>query len=178
MRSRPRRDSCVVPWYVAPGSTSIAAEYVGVALRNASRRLAAPSLLPHESESSLHYWIGFCAVLILIGACVWWQPDRHLPAALGLGAALGLDLVARLFVVMAARRSGLASSVRGLPSLVLLIGSPAGLAATGLAGILAFGADCFPVLASFLAGIVAMTAIARLAVAYSLFTAKNEADDD
>lgn len=178
LENRPRRDTCFAPWYVAPGSTSIAAEYVGVTLPNASRRLSAPLLLPSDSAPSLCYWIGFLAVLILVGGFAWWRPGQNGPAALALGLALILDLGTRLFATAAARRSGIEGQDRGLPSLVLLIGNPVGIASTGLLGILALSADRLPVLASLLAGIVAIAAVARLAAAYRLLVAKNETEDE
>lgn len=178
LESRPRRDTCLAPWYVAPGSTSIAAEYVGVTLPNASRRLTAPSLLPSDSAPSLRYWIGLFAILILVCGFAGWRPHQNGPAALALGAALVFDIGARLFGAAATRRSGLAGQKLALPSLVLLVGNPLGVALVGIVGILTLSADRLPLLASLLAGIVAIAAVARLAAAYSLLAAKNEADEE
>ncbi len=147
-------------------------------MRNAANRLIPPSLLPSESDPSPRYWIGFLAVLALVGAFAWWRPGEYGPAALALAAALVVDLAARLAVVTAARRSGLEGPVRGLPSLVLLVGSPVGIALIAILGILVLGPDRFPILASLLAGIATMNAVARLAAARSLLVAKNQADDE
>lgn len=94
----------------------------------------------------------------------WWHPAQNAWAALALGIALALDAAARLAVRLAQARTGVAAEFRGVASPLLMLGN-----AVWLGGLLvAAGAwlrpDLFPLLASALAGLVAMGACARLAL--------------
>ena len=95
----------------------------------------------------------------------WWHPAQNAWAALALGLALALDAAARLALRLAQARTGVDAAFRGVASPLLMLGN-----AVWLGGLLvALGAclrpDLFPLLASALAGLVAMGACARLALA-------------
>ena len=97
----------------------------------------------------------------------WLAPGPNAwPAGALLGALL-LDAVSRAVAAEVARRGGIEAGLRGLPSLVVGLGSGAGLAIAALAAAFALLASpaAFPVLASALAGLVAIGACARLALA-------------
>ena len=95
----------------------------------------------------------------------WWHPAQNAWAALALGVALALDAAARLAVRVAQGRTGVDAEFRGVASPLLMLGN-----AVWLGGlVVGLGAwlrpDLFPLLASALAGLVAMGACARLALA-------------
>lgn len=81
---------------------------------------------------------------------------------MALAAALILDGAGRLAAIRIAARAGPDPRLGGLPSLVLGVGSTVGLVA-GLAALLLFPRAA-PVLASALAGLLAIGALARLAL--------------
>ncbi|WP_244528857.1 hypothetical protein [Methylobacterium gossipiicola] len=101
----------------------------------------------------------------LAGAFAWRAPEVNGWAAAALLAALFLDAAARLVGRRVARRIGPAPRMVGMPSVVLAVGPGAGVGAVlfGL-GLAAWPAG-FPVLASAMAGLIAMGALARLALA-------------
>lgn len=155
---------------MAPGFASIAAKYVGVTLVKVplrpgrlAVRIPAGSAPPHDRFGIL---FGIAALLLLAGFFVWHDPLHHGPAAAALVAMLALDTGSRLAAEAASRRSGVAVAIRGLPSLILSLGAP-GAAALCLVPALV-GAAPFPVLASLVAGLLAMGACARLALARSV----------
>ena len=95
----------------------------------------------------------------------WWHPAQNAWAAAALGLALALDAAARLALRLAQSRTGVDAEFRGVASPLLMLGN-----AVWLGGLLvALGAwlrpDLFPLFASALAGLVAMGACARLALA-------------
>lgn len=139
-------------------------------MRNGRYRLDTPSLLPAGSRPSLASRIGLLAILALAGAFTWLEPLRNGPAALALVAAFVLDGVGRRAALSAARRRGIVDRARGLPSLLLILATPVGAALGCLVGVLILGLDRFAIVAGLLAGIVAMTAIARLVAARSMLT--------
>ena len=101
----------------------------------------------------------------LAGAFAWHAPDTNGWAAGALAAALVLDAGAQFVGRRVVRRTGQGLRMVGMPSVVLAVGPGAGVGAIlfGL-GLAAWPAG-FPVLASALAGLVAMGALARLALA-------------
>lgn len=101
----------------------------------------------------------------LASGFAWRAPETNGWAASALAAALLLDAGARLVGRRVALRTGSAPRMVGIPSVVLAVGPGAGVGALlfGL-GLVAWPAG-FPVLASALAGLVAMGALARLALA-------------
>jgi hypothetical protein len=109
------------------------------------------------------------ASLALAGLTVafaWAAPERNGWAALALAVALALDGLAQAAGAWLARRGGGAPRIAGLPSVVLAFGPTAGLGAVLFGLALAVWPAGFPILASALAGLVAMGAIARLALAW------------
>ena len=109
-------------------------------------------------------WIGLSGLAVLFG---WLAPGANAwPAGALLGALL-LDALSRAAAARTARRGGIEAALRGLPSLVVGLGSGVGLAGTAILTALALLAwpKLFPVLASALAGLVAIGACARLALA-------------
>ena len=114
------------------------------------------------------------AIAGLAGAFAWRAPDSNGWAAAALAAALVLDGLARAVGTRVARRAGPGPRLSGMPSVVLAFGPGAGLGAVlfGL-GLVVWPAG-FPVLASALAGLVAMGALARLALARIVLKAPEE----
>jgi hypothetical protein len=112
----------------------------------------------------------------LAGAFAWHAPETNGWAASALIAALLLDAGARLVGRRVALRTGPAPRMAGMPSVVLAVGPGAGVGAVlfGL-GLVAWPAG-FPVLASALAGLVAMGALARLALARIVLATPREPD--
>jgi hypothetical protein len=102
----------------------------------------------------------------LTAAFAWAAPERNGWAALALAVALALDGLAQGAGAWLARRGGGAPRIAGLPSVVLAFGPAAGLGAVLFAVALAVWPAGFPILASALAGLIAMGAIARLALAW------------
>ncbi|WP_245516527.1 hypothetical protein [Methylobacterium segetis] len=126
------------------------------------------------------------ARLGLAGLCLalaWRAPAANGWAAAALLASLLLDAAARLATVRAGRDEAVAARLRGpshsLPSLVLALGSGPGLAGGALVLALALLArpDAFPVLGSLLAGLVAIGAFARLALARIILRIAREDPD-
>ena len=123
-----------------------------------------------------YYWIGRAALLALAGLFVWQAPGRNGPAAAALTAALVLDAVSRLTADAVSRRSGVDVAIRVQPSLILSLAAAPLLPAACLAALPLVGPDRFPVVASLIAGLMAMGALARLALARSV-TVLARADD-
>ncbi|KQO62571.1 hypothetical protein [Methylobacterium sp. Leaf88] len=102
----------------------------------------------------------------LTAAFAWAAPERNGWAALALAVALALDGLAQGAGAWLARRGGGPPRIAGLPSLVLAFGPAAGLGTVPFAVALAAWPAGFPILASALAGLIAMGAIARLVLAW------------
>lgn len=123
--------------------------------------------------------LGPVAGLAMAGLSVafaWHAPEANGWAAAALLAALLLDAGARFVGRRVALRTGPAPRMVGMPSVVLAVGPGAGVGALlfGL-GLVAWPAG-FPVLASAFAGLVAMGAIARLALARIVLATPREPD--
>ncbi|MGU3360832.1 hypothetical protein ACLBWX_10895 [Methylobacterium sp. M6A4_1b] len=110
--------------------------------------------------------LGSLALAGLTGAFAWAAPEHNGWAALALAAALVLDGLAQAAGAWLSRRGGGPPRIAGLPSLVLAFGPAAGLGAVLFAVALALWPAGFPILASAVAGLIAMGAIARLALAW------------
>ncbi|GJE72487.1 hypothetical protein [Methylorubrum podarium] len=95
----------------------------------------------------------------------WWNPAQNRWPALALVLALGLDAAARIVARAVRRRTGVQTEIRGVPSPMLALGNAMGIGAGVVAVASALRPDLFPLLASALAGLVAMGACARLALA-------------
>ncbi|MEA1834214.1 hypothetical protein U8607_19155 [Methylobacterium durans] len=112
--------------------------------------------------------VGLAGLALALG---WHAPEANGWAAAALLASLVLDAAGRLAAARAGRDGALAARLRGpslgLPSLVLGLGSGPGLACgTLILGVaLLVRPDAFPLLGSLLAGLVAIGACARLALA-------------
>lgn len=109
--------------------------------------------------------LGPVAIAALAGAFAWGAPERNAWAAAALAAALGLDGLAHAAGALIARRGLTVPRIAGPPSLVLPLRPGTGLAAALFATALVAWPLGFPLLASALAGLIAMGAIARLALA-------------
>ncbi|WP_187278730.1 hypothetical protein [Methylobacterium sp. WL12] len=114
------------------------------------------------SLTALAHGAAWTALLALAGFLAWRDPGTNLPPAAALAAALILDGGARIAAARIARRTGPDPRLSGLPSLVLGVGGAFGLLAGGAALLLLPRA--VPVLASALAGLIAIGALARLAL--------------
>lgn len=101
-------------------------------------------------------------LLAVAGLAAWRAPSANLLPAAALATALILDAAGRIGAAAIARRPGPDPRLSGLPSLVLGVGGTLGLLAGG-AALLLFP-RAVPVLASALAGLVAIGALARLAL--------------
>lgn len=110
----------------------------------------------------------------LAGAFAWAAPDRNGWAALALALALVLDGSAQATGAWLARRGDGLPRIVGLPSLVLAFGPGSGLGAVLFAAALLVWPAGFPVLASALAGLIAMGAIARLVLAWIVLRIPSE----
>ncbi|MGU3540921.1 hypothetical protein [Methylobacterium sp. A54F] len=130
----------------------------GEPARPAGRGGGAPRALRRPPLRSLVLAV-LAGIAILRAAAA---PDPNLWPAAALLAGLGLDTLGRALLRRPAARVGVPAAF-GLPSLVLGLGEALGLAAGALA--LLLWPDAFPVLASALAGLVAIGACARLALA-------------
>ncbi|GJE55444.1 hypothetical protein EKPJFOCH_1935 [Methylobacterium thuringiense] len=114
------------------------------------------------------YLMGSGVLLALTALFVWKAPAMNGPAGVALAVAVALDAASRLAAEAASRRSGVELAMRGLPSLVLPLGAAPGLAAAILAVLPLLGPGRFPVVASLIAGMVAMGALARLSLTRSV----------
>jgi len=93
------------------------------------------------------------------------DPDRNRWPALALVLALALDVAARIIARAVRQRTGVETELRGLRSPVLVLGNAMGIGAALVAVVAGLRPELFPLLASALAGLVAMGACARLALA-------------
>lgn len=112
-------------------------------------------------------------IAVLAASFAWTAPERNGWPALALGGALVLDALAQLAGALLARR-GPAPRIAAMPSLVLAFGPAAGLGAFLFAGAVLLWPPGFPPLASALAGLIAMGALARLVVAWIVLRAERE----
>lgn len=109
--------------------------------------------------------IGIVLTLAIALAFAWRDAGQNRWPALALILALVVDSVARVAARAVRRRTGVETEVRGLPSPMLALGSAAWIGAIVVAAGSIWRPDLFPLLASALAGLIAMGACARLAVA-------------
>ena len=114
------------------------------------------------SRPALAHGAAWTALLALAGFLAWRNPGTDLPPAAALAAALILDGGGRIAAIRVAGLAGPDPRLSGLPSLVLGVGGAVGLLAGG-AALLLFP-RAVPVLASALAGLIAIGALARLAL--------------
>ncbi len=129
-------------------------------------------------DVSTPYLAGSGALLALTALFLWKAPAVNGPAAAALAVAVALEAASRLAAEAASRRSGVELAMRGLPSLVLPLGAAPGIAAAILAVLPLLGPGRFPVVASLIAGMVAMGALARLSLTRSVLVfAKAETRD-
>lgn len=116
-------------------------------------------------RDSIRFLAGPVAIAVLAAAFAWTGPERNAWAAAAVAGALVLDGLAQAAGALLARRGTRVPRLAGPPSLVLPLRPGTGLAAALFASALALWPAGFPVLASALAGLIAMGAIARLALA-------------
>ena len=109
--------------------------------------------------------LGTVLTLALALVFAWWDPAQNRWPALALVVALGLDAAARIVARLVRQRTGVETEFRGLRSPMLMLGNAMGIGAAVVAVTAGFRPDLFPLLASALAGLVAMGACARLALA-------------
>lgn len=120
---------------------------------------------PALGRDSIRALAGPVAIAALAAAFAWTGPERNAWAATALMGALVLDGLAHAAGALIVRRGLRPPRIGGLPSIVLPLRSGTGLAAALLATVLALWPAGFPVVASAVAGLIAMGAIARLALA-------------
>ncbi|MCP1551159.1 MULTISPECIES: hypothetical protein [Methylorubrum] len=113
--------------------------------------------------------LGSLLMLTLALAFAWWDPAQNRWPALALVMALGLDTAARIAARAVRQRTGVETEIRGLPSPMLALGNAAWIAAIVAAVSAGLRPALFPLMASALAGLVAMGAVARLALARMVF---------
>lgn len=129
---------------------------------------ASPNVAPVAAAArrpALSDAFGLLATLATALTFAWWHPAQNTWAALALVLALVLDTLARVVVRRVEARLGVAAAFQGVASPLLMLGN-----AIWIGGLLvALGAwlrpDLFPLLACTLAGLVAMAACARIALA-------------
>ncbi|TFZ58850.1 hypothetical protein E4V01_09770 [Methylorubrum sp. Q1] len=114
--------------------------------------------------------LGSVLTLALALAFAWWDPAQNRWPALALVMGLGLDTAARIAARAVRQRTGVETEIRGLPSPILALGNAAWIAAVVVAVAAGLRPALFPLLASALAGLVAMGACARLALARMVVT--------
>ncbi|GEO98242.1 hypothetical protein [Methylobacterium haplocladii] len=120
------------------------------------------------ADASLPYLLGSGLLLASTALFVWQAPVRNGPAAMALAIAIALEAASRLAAEAVSRRSGVELAMRGLPSLVLPLGAMPGLAVLVLALLPLLGPGRFPVVATLLAGMIAMGALARFSLTRSV----------
>ncbi|NEU13364.1 hypothetical protein G3T14_14670 [Methylobacterium sp. BTF04] len=113
---------------------------------------------------SVRALLGPVAIAGLATGFVWAAPERNAWAAAALALALVLDGVARAAGARAARRGRPAPRLGGPPSVVFAMRPGLGLGAALFGVALFLWPAGFALLASALAGLIAMGAIARLAL--------------
>jgi len=116
-------------------------------------------------DPSVRFALASVVVMALASAFAWQAPGRNAWPAAALVAALGLDAASRLAAAAVSDKRGIEVALRGMPSPVLALARAAGFGGMALGVALCLRPDAFPVLASGFAGIVAMAASARLALA-------------
>jgi hypothetical protein len=117
--------------------------------------------------------LGIAALGLVAAFFAWAAPHRNGWAAGGLGAALALEGAGLIAGAVLARR-GIAPRIAGLRSLVLSLGQGGGLGGGMFLVGLVVWPQGFPLLATILAGLVGMAAIARLALARIVLRAGDE----
>lgn len=129
---------------------------------------------PALGRDSIRALAGPVAIAALAAAFAWTGAERNAWAAAALIGALGLDGLAHAAGTLIVRRGLRPPRIGGVTSIVLSLRSGTGLGAALLASALALWPAGFPVLASALAGLIAMGAIARLALARVVLAAPEE----
>ncbi|MEH3117307.1 MAG: hypothetical protein PGN25_06790 [Methylorubrum populi] len=109
--------------------------------------------------------LGTILTLAVALAFAWWGPVQNRWPALALVLALALDNAARVAARAVRRRTGVETEIRGLPSPMPALGGAPWIGAALVAAGSGFRPDLFPLLACALAGLIAMGACARLALA-------------
>lgn len=132
---------------------------------NASHRSALDAARPARRPVSSGIALGTGLALALALPFAWWDPGRNRWPALALVLALALDTAARMIAGAVRRRTGVETEFRGLPSPMLALGNAAWIGAAVVAAGSVLRPDLFPLLALALAGLIAMRACARLALA-------------
>lgn len=128
--------------------------------RSASRGSPASFLAPGTGLV-----LGILLTLVPAILFAWWQPARNVWPALALVLAFGLDAAGRIAGRAARRQTGHAAEFRGLPSPMLALGNAVWVGGAVMSAVSLLRPDLFAPLASALAGLVAMGAFARLALA-------------
>lgn len=123
-----------------------------------------PFPVPH-GEAPMRFAFAAGGVMALASAFAWQAPHANGWPAAALVAALGLEAASRLVGEAVSRRRGIEVALGGLPSPVLALARAAGIGGLAFAGALWLRPDAFPILAGGFAGIVAIAASARLALA-------------
>ncbi|MCE4224679.1 hypothetical protein HCU64_13020 [Methylobacterium sp. C25] len=136
------------------------------------------ALHPRVADASLSYCLGCAGLLAVAAAFLLHAPATNGPASLALAVAIVLDAASRLTAAALSRRSGLALAMGGLPSLVLPLGAMPGLAAALLALLPLVESGRFPIVASLIAGLIAMGALARLSFIRSVLSRTGTAARD
>lgn len=162
---------------MAPGISSIATKYVGKTLQQASHRLGRLRLAGAIPNASVRFALAGTGLAAVASLFAWRAPGENILPAAALMTALALDAAAALALAAVADRRGIEPRLADLPSLVLSLGGAGGLGAGLLIGALMLRPDAFPILATAFAGLVAMSAFARLALA-RIVLRLDEADPD
>lgn len=109
--------------------------------------------------------LGIVLTLGLALVFAYGNPAQNRWPALALVLALGLDAAARIVARAVRQRTGVETEFHALPSPMLALGNATWIGAAVVAVASGLRPDLFPLLASALAGLVAMGACARLALA-------------
>lgn len=132
---------------------------------NASHRSALQGSPPDRLPPFPGLVLGILLTLVPAVLFAWWHPARNLWPALALVLAFGLDAAGRLAGQAARRQTGVAAEFRGLPSPMLALGNAVWIGGAVMSAVSLLRPELFALLASALAGLVAMGAFARLALA-------------
>ena len=138
--------------------------------------MSGPPLLRRSSRAfavdpTVRFALGALAVMAVSGAFAAAAPAQNLWPGAALAAATALDATSRLAAHAAARRTGLDVALSALPSVVAAIERGPAVGALAMAAALVVP-SAFAWLASGLAGLVAMGALARLALAYAVLATR------
>jgi hypothetical protein len=126
---------------------------------------ALQSTRPERAPFTVGTALGTVLTLGLALFFAYGHPDQNRWPALALVLALGLDAAARIVARAVRQQTGVETEFRGLPSPMLVLGNATWIGAAVVAVPAGLRPELFPLLASALAGLVAMGACARLALA-------------